>query len=72
MRRLYQTIKRRHTGASPETFQFRLNLLTVTAFFLFTQTLFSYVNKQSQFRIYGGGAKKTTNHLPFQKLCSSL
>ncbi len=57
MQRLFLTIKRRHTGVSPETFQFLLNLLTVTAFFLFTQKTFSYVNKQSQFRIYGGGEK---------------
>ena len=56
MQRLYQTIKRRHTGASPETFQLRLTVFAVTAFFLFTQTLFSYANTESHFRIYGSGA----------------
>lgn len=57
MQRLYPTIKRRHTGVSPETFQLRLTVFAVTAFFLFSQKLFSYANTESQFRIYGGGAK---------------
>lgn len=60
MQRFYQTIKRRHTGVSPETFQHSLIALSVTAFFLFTQTLFSYDNAKGHFRIYGGGTK--SNH----------
>ena len=72
MQGLFYLIKRRHTGASPETFQLTLIGFAVTAFLLFIQKLFKYANPKSQFRIYGGGAKNPANRLPFQKLCSSL
>lgn len=56
MQRLFVKINRRHTGASPETFQLLLKLLAVTAFFLFELKLFDNANRKSQFRIYGGGS----------------
>lgn len=48
-------ILRQYTGVSPETFQFRLMLLAVTASFLFINQTFCYANNKSQFRIYGCG-----------------
>ena len=47
-------ILRQHTGASPETFQFRLNVLAVTASF-FYHKLFCYANTKCRIRIHGCG-----------------
>ena len=48
------TIKRRRTGASPETFRLWLNALSATAFPLLIQKLFSHDNAKSQRCIHGG------------------
>ncbi len=56
-------IKRQHTGASPETFQLTLNLLTVTASLFINSNTFLNVNKKCQFRIHGGGNPNSSgNH----------
>lgn len=48
------TIKRRRTGASPETFRLWLKLLTATAFLSFILKTFNNVNSKSQRCIHGG------------------
>ena len=56
-------IKRQHTGASPETFQLTLNLLTVTASLFINSKTFLNVNKKCQFRIHGcGNSNSLGNH----------
>lgn len=61
MQRSILSILRQRTGASPETFQFTLNLLVATASFLFT-LIFYYANKQKSIRIYGGGNSNSGSH----------
>ena len=62
MQRSHLIIKRRRTGASPETFQLMLKLLVATAFLFFIK-ICNYANSKSQFRIYGGGNPNSSgNH----------
>ena len=63
MQRSIFTILRQHTGVSPETFQFRLMLLAVTASFLFINQTFCYANNKCRIRIHGcGNPNSSGNH----------